>query len=131
MIRPRVLLADDHSAFLERTAALLEPQFEIVGTVADGAALVSEALRLRPDVIVVDITMPGLSGIDAAHRLRELASTARIVFLTIHSEEQFVEACTAEGALGYVVKSHMKAHLIPAVHAALIGAPYVSPLVPK
>ena len=131
MIRPRVLLADDHSAFLERTAALLKPQFEIVGTVADGIALVAEALRLSPDVIVADITMPGLSGIDAAHRLRELASTARIVFLTIHSEEQLVEACTAEGALGYVVKSHMKAHLIPAVHAALIGAAYVSPLVSK
>jgi DNA-binding NarL/FixJ family response regulator len=131
LIRPRVLLADDHSAFLERTAALLEPQFEIVGTVADGTALVSEALRLSPDVIVADITMPGLSGIDAAHRLRDLASTARIVFLTIHSEKQFVEACTAEGALGYVVKSHMRAHLIPAVHAALIGTPYVSPLVPK
>lgn len=130
MIRPRVLLADDHSAFLERTAALLEPQFEIVGTVADGTALVSEALRLSPDVIVADITMPGLSGIDAVHRLRKLASTARIVFLTVHSEEQFVEACTAEGALGYVVKANMKAHLIPAVHAALIGVAYVSPLSP-
>jgi DNA-binding NarL/FixJ family response regulator len=126
-----VLLADDHSAFLERTTALLNPQFEIVGAVADGATLISEALRLRPDVIVADISMPGLSGIDAAHRLRELASTARIVFLTIHSEPQFVEACTAEGGLGYVVKSQMRAHLIPAVYAALIGAAYVSPLVPK
>ena len=129
MIRPRVLLADDHSAFLERTAALLEPQFDIVGSVADGAALVSEALRLNPDVIVADITMPGLSGIDAAHRLRQLASTARIVFLTIHSEEQFVEACTAEGALGYVVKAHMKAHLIPAIQAALLGQSYICPFV--
>ena len=131
MIRPRVLLADDHSAFLERTAALLKPQFEIVGTVADGTALVSEALRLRPDVIVTDITMHGLTGIDAAHRLRQSASSARIVFLTIHSEEQFVEACRAEGALGYVVKTYMKAHLIPAIQAALTGAAYVSPLVSK
>ncbi len=131
MIRPRVLLADDHSAFLERTAALLKPQFEIVGTVADGAVLVSEALRLRPDVIVADITMHGLTGIDAAHRLRQSASSARIVFLTIHSEEQFVEACRAEGALGYVVKACMKAHLIPAIQAALTGAAYVSPLVPR
>ena len=131
MIRPRILLADDHSAFLEGTTALLKPQFDIVGTVADGAALVSEALRLRPDVIVADITMPGLSGIDAAHRLRQFAPSARIVFLTIHSEEQFVEACRAEGALGYVVKTHMKAHLIPAIHAALAGAAYISPLAPK
>lgn len=130
-MRPRILLADDHSAFLERTTALLEPQFEIVGAVEDGAALVSEALRLRPDVIVADITMPGLSGIDAAHRLRQFASSARIVFLTIHSEEQFIEACRAEGALGYVVKGHMNSHLIPAIQAALTGAAYVSPLVPK
>jgi DNA-binding NarL/FixJ family response regulator len=131
LIRPRILLADDHSAFLARTTALLTPHFEIVGTVEDGAALVSEALRLRPDVIVADITMPGLSGIDAAHRLRQRASSARIVFLTIHSEEQFVEACRAEGALGYVVKGHMNAHLIPAIQAALTGAAYVSPLAPR
>jgi DNA-binding NarL/FixJ family response regulator len=101
-----VLLADDHSAFLEHTAALLETQFEVVGAVGNGAALVSEALRLNPDVIVADITMPGLSGIDAAHRLRESASSVKIVFLTVHSEHQFLEACAAEGALGYVLKSH-------------------------
>jgi DNA-binding NarL/FixJ family response regulator len=131
LIRPRVLLADDHMDFLERTAALLRPQFDIVGTVADGAALVSESLRLSPDVIVADITMPGLSGIDCARRLRLFASSAKIVFLTIHSEEQFVDACRAEGALGYVVKSHMKIHLIPAIQAALTGAAYISPLLPK
>ncbi len=93
--------------------------------------MVSEFFRLSPDVIVADIAMPGLSGIDAARRLRKLTSSARIVFLTIHSEEQFVEACRAEGALGYVVKAHMKAHLIPAIQAALTGAAYISPLVPK
>jgi DNA-binding NarL/FixJ family response regulator len=93
-------------------------------------ALVSEALRLCPDVIVADITMPGLSGIDAAHRLRKLASSAKIVFLTIHSEEQFVQACMAEGASGYVIKTHMKAHLIPAIQAALIGQSYISPFIP-
>jgi DNA-binding NarL/FixJ family response regulator len=131
VIRPRILLADDHSALLEGITALLTPQFDIVGTVADGTTLVSEALRLRPDLIVADITMPGLSGIDAAHRLREFASSAKIVFLTIHSEEQFVQACIAEGALGYVVKGHMKAHLIPAIQAALIGESYVSPLIPR
>jgi DNA-binding NarL/FixJ family response regulator len=105
------------------------PQFDIVGTVANGTALVSEALRLCPDVIVADITIPGLSGIDAVHRLREFALSARVVFLTIHSEEQFVEACVAEGALGYVVKAHMKTHLIPAIEAALVGDTYISPLI--
>jgi DNA-binding NarL/FixJ family response regulator len=130
LIRPRILLADDHPALLEGITTLLKPQFDIVGKVADGVALVSEALRLCPDVIVADITMPGLSGIDAAHRLRELASPAKIVFLTIHSEEQFVQACMAEGASGYVIKTHMKAHLIPAIQAALTGQSYISPFIP-
>ena len=89
MIRPRVLLADDHPALVEATTALLKPLFDVVGTAADGATLVSEAIRLCPDVIVADITMPVLSGIDAAHRLRELALSAKIVFLTIHSDGQF------------------------------------------
>ena len=130
MIRPRILLADDHAALLEATTTLLEPQFDIVGTATDGAALVSEALRLSPDVIVADITMPVFSGIDAAHRLRESVLSAKIVFLTVHSEEQFMKACMAEGALGYVLKSQMKVHLIPAIRAALIGQTYVSPFVP-
>jgi len=130
LVRPRILLADDHAALLEATTTLLEPQFDIVGTATDGAALVSEALRLSPDVIVADITMPVFSGIDAVHRLRESVRSAKIVFLTVHSEEQFMKACMAEGALGYVLKSHMKAHLIPAIRAALIGQTYVSPFVP-
>jgi DNA-binding NarL/FixJ family response regulator len=131
LIRPRVLLADDHPALLEATTALLKRQFDVVGTATDGATLVSEALRLCPDVIVADITMPVLSGIDAAHRLRESAPSAKIVFLTVHSEEQFMKACMAEGALGYVLKSHMKAHLIPAIQAALGGKSYICPFVPR
>jgi DNA-binding NarL/FixJ family response regulator len=129
LFRPRVLLADDHPALLEATTALLKPQFDVVGTATNGAALVSEALRLCPDVIVADITMPVLSGIDAAHRLRKSTPSAKIVFLTIHSEEQFMKACMAEGALGYVLKSHMKAHLIPAIQAALVGESYICPFV--
>lgn len=131
MIRPRVLLADDHPALLEATTALLERQFDVVGTAADGATLVLEALRLRPDVVVADITMPVMNGIDAAHELRKFSLSAKIVFLTIHAEEQFVEACRAEGALGYVLKSHMKGHLIPAIQAALIGEPYICPFISK
>jgi DNA-binding NarL/FixJ family response regulator len=130
LIRPRVLLADDHPDLLEATTALLTPAFDIVGTAGDGAALVSEALRLCPDVIVADITMPILTGIEAAHRLHEVALSAKFVFLTIHSEEQFVEACVAEGGLGYVIKSHMRVHLIPAIRAALVGESYISPLFP-
>jgi DNA-binding NarL/FixJ family response regulator len=128
-MRPRIFLADDHPAVLKATTALLKAQFEIVGSATDGATLVSEVLRLRPDVIVADITMPILSGIDAAHRLRESAPLAKIVFLTVHSEQQFMEACMAEGALGYVLKAHMKAHLIPAIQAALIGRSYICPFI--
>jgi len=109
----------------------LKPQFDVVGTATDGATLVSEAVRLCPDVIVADITMPLLSGIDAAHQLRECAPSAKIVFLTIHSEEQFMTACIAEGALGYVLKSHMKTNLIPAIQAALLGQSYICPFLPK
>lgn len=127
MVRPRILLADDHDVLLEATTALLQPYFDIVGAVSNGAEMVSEALRLKPDVIVADITMPVLSGIDAASKLHESGCPAILVFLTIHSEEEFVKACIAEGALGYVLKSRMKAHLIPAIRAALAGQTYISP----
>jgi DNA-binding NarL/FixJ family response regulator len=116
---------------MEAAAELLKPQFDVVGTARDGVTLVSEALRLLPDVIVTDITMPVLSGIDAAHRLREYALSAKIVFLTFHSEEEFMTACMAEDALGYVLKSHMTAHLIPAIRAALVGQTYICPFVPR
>jgi DNA-binding NarL/FixJ family response regulator len=128
LIRPRVLSADDHAEFLEAEIALLRPHFELVGTARDGASLVSEAMRLNPDVVVVDITMPVLNGIDAVHKLIESGSTAKFVFLTINTGEEFVKACLTEGARGFVWKSRMKAHLIPAIYAALEDLPYISPL---
>jgi DNA-binding NarL/FixJ family response regulator len=128
--RPRVLVADNHPALLRATSAFLSTQFDVVGTAADGESLVSKTLSLRPDVIVADITLPVLSGIEAAHRLRGSAPSAKIVFLTIYSERQFVDACMAEGALGYVLKSHMRAHLIPAISAALAGQSYICPFAP-
>ncbi len=120
MIRPRVLLADDHSALLKGANGLLKPQLEVVENVTDGETLVLEVLRLRPDVIVTDINLSVLSGIDVFHELRESALGAKVVFLTIHSEQPFMEACMVEGALGYVLKSH----LIPAIQAVLAGRPY-------
>lgn len=118
--RPRVILADDHRAMLEAEIALLSPHFDVV---AAGAALVSEARRLHPDLIVTDITMPLLDGIDALHELRASGSTKIFVFLTIHAEREF-EACMEAGALGYVKKSDMQDHLVPAIHAAFAGRPY-------
>ncbi len=128
MIRPRVVLADDHSEFLEAEIALLRPYFELVGTAGDGVSLVSEVQRLKPDVAVVDIAMPGMTGIEAVHKLVQSGCNAKFVFLTVNPEEEFVEVCLAEGALGYVWKSRMKAHLIPAIYAVLDGLPYISPL---
>lgn len=125
--RPRILLADDHQALLQRVTALLQSTFEVVGAARTGREMISEALRLHPDVIVADISMPELSGIDAVRELRETGSTAKLVFLTIHSEDEFVSACLAEGALGYVVKGHMKTDLIPAINAALEGHSFISP----
>ena len=128
MLRPRVLLADDHAEFLKAEIALLQTHFELVGTASDGVALVSEAERLNPDVVVVDVTMPVMNGIDAVHKLKASGSKVKVVFLTINNGEEFVNACLAEGARGFVWKSRMKAHLIPAIYAVLEDRPYISPL---
>jgi DNA-binding NarL/FixJ family response regulator len=120
-------LADDHHEFLEAEISLLRPHFEIVGTASDGESLVSQVQRLSPDVVVVDIKMPVMSGIDAVRILIERGSAAKFVFLTVHTDEEFVKACLVAGARGYVWKSRMKAHLIPAIHAALENRPYISP----
>ena len=126
LIRPRILLADDHQVLLQRVVRLLRAAFEVVGTTDNGRQMIAEAMRLRPDVIVADISMPDLSGIEAARQLRRMGSTARIVFLTVHAEDEFVSACLGEGALGYVIKAHMKTDLIPAINAALCGQSFIS-----
>jgi DNA-binding NarL/FixJ family response regulator len=126
LIRPRILLADDHLAMLEAEIALLSPYFDVVGTAADGAALVAKAYSLNPEVIVTDISMPVLNGIDAVHKLRESGSRAKFVFLTIHSDQEFVDGCMGAGAFGYVQKRHIRHQLVPAIQAALAGQFYVS-----
>jgi DNA-binding NarL/FixJ family response regulator len=127
LARPRILLADDHHPLLKRVESLLQPLFEVVGIVHDGRALVSEAQRLQPDVIVLDITMPLLTGIEAARELHKAGSRAKLVFLTIHQDPAFVRVCCAEGGLGYVTKSRLVTDLIPAIHEALSDHTFVSP----
>jgi DNA-binding NarL/FixJ family response regulator len=129
--RPRILLADDHGPIIERVKALLQKDFEIVGNVGTGSDLVSEADRLRPDVIVLDVSMPGLTGIEAAHKLRLGGSRSKFVFLTVHERVEFVHACLAEGALGYVVKSRISMDLVPAIIDALAGRRFISPSVSR
>jgi DNA-binding NarL/FixJ family response regulator len=126
-----VLLADDHRPILDHVMSLLRFQFEVVGMVNDGRALVDEAQRLRPDVIVLDIIMPILTGIEAARELRGAGSESKLVFLTVHQDSRFVRECLAEGALGYVTKSRMITDLIPAIKEALSNHRFVSPSVPR
>jgi len=121
-----VLLADDNRLLVERVVELLSSWFDVVGTAHDGQDLVAKALRLTPDVIVADITMPILTGIEAMHQLRNAGSESKFVFLTIHNENEFMEACLAEGAVGYVLKTHMKDDLIPAIKAAVAGRKFIS-----
>lgn|SRR5215469_1666421 len=128
MERARAFLADDHSDFLKAEALLLEPHFELVGTACNGASLVTEAQRLKPDVIILDISMPVMNGIEAMQKLTQCGSTAKVVFLTVETGEQFVDACLAEGAQGYVWKPLMHSHLVPAILAVLNSQRYVSPL---
>lgn len=131
MHRPRILLADDHSVVIARVLALLKSGFEVVGTATNGRDLLAEAERLQPDVIVLDISMPILTGIEAAHELHEAGSAVKLVFLTVHEEGAFVRACLAEGGLGYVKKSRLATDLIPAINEALSGRCFISPSVPR
>jgi DNA-binding NarL/FixJ family response regulator len=129
--RPRIIVADDHDVMLDTVSALLQPDFEVVGTANNGGDLIREALRLRPDVIVLDITMPVLNGIEAAHKMREAGLTAKLVFLTVHEQSSFVNACFDEGALGYVTKSRLRMDLIPAIRDAISGHHFISPAPPR
>jgi DNA-binding NarL/FixJ family response regulator len=123
----RVLLADDHPHVLEKVTQLLEPGYEIVGTASDGESLVNAAGRLKPEVIVIDISMPILDGIQAANRLKEEGCNSKIVFLTVHGDPDYVRACLATGAFGYVVKARMSTDLPRAVKEALGGRIFISP----
>jgi CheY-like chemotaxis protein len=124
----RILLADDHRPFLNIVEGLLLSVCEIVGRVPDGQSLIEAAVRLNPDVILTDISMPILNGIDASQQLSDSGCTAKIIFLTAHSDTDFVDACLATGALGFVTKSRMIIDLLPAVEDALAGRVFVSPV---
>ena len=127
MARARILLADDHKEIRDRAVRLLEPEFEVVGAVSDGNALVRVYAQLKPDVCIIDISMPYLNGIEAAIKLRENGSEARIVFLTVNEDSDFVRAALKTGALGYVVKSRMATDLCLAINGAIRGDLFVSP----
>jgi DNA-binding NarL/FixJ family response regulator len=125
--RTRILVADDHPAVLERMAEMLAAKYEVVGEARDGKSLLELAEQLHPDVLVIDISMPALSGIEAAQQLKQKGTKAIIVFLTVHDDPDFVRAALAAGATGYVTKSRMATDLLPAVEEALAGRRFISP----
>jgi DNA-binding NarL/FixJ family response regulator len=127
VVRARILLADDHKAMRERVVHLLEDEFEILGAFEDGLAMVDAAERLKPDLCLLDISMPFLNGIEVANELRQDGSTAKIIFLTIHEDPDFVQAALNTGASGYVVKSRIASDLVAAVRQVLAGHKFVSP----
>ena len=129
-MRVRVLLADDHRAMLDTVKRLLKYQFEIVGATTDGQAVLDAAAELKPDVVVLDISMPVLNGLEAAQRLKQAGSEAKIVFLTVLDDPDFAREALASGALGYVDKSSVATDLAFAINEALAGRAFVSPSIP-
>jgi DNA-binding NarL/FixJ family response regulator len=123
----RILLADDHEHLLEKVRQILDSKYDIVGTVSDGQSLVDAVAQLNPDVLVVDITMPIVNGIEAANKLKEDGCKSKIIFLTVHSDSDYVRACLATGAFGYVVKARMSGDLPRAIDEALAGRIFISP----
>src|SRR5688572_14114451 len=129
MSRPRLLLADDHTMFSQGLQSLLEDEFDLVGAVADGEALVEATLRLKPDVIIVDISMPVLNGFDAVRKLKKLGVKVKIIFLTMHADDRLLAEAFRCGGSGYVLKQSAGEELIAGIRQVLQGKRYVTPLI--
>jgi len=128
-MRPKVLLADDHAIIAEGLARLIGDVADLVGQVNDGLRLVEEVRRLRPDIVVADITMPGMSGIDAMRRLKAEKSEARFIFLTIHTEARLAAEAMRSGASAYLLKQAAGDELFDAIQAVAQGRTYLTPLI--
>ncbi len=126
-MRPRVLLADDHTLLLEAFEKLLEPEYAVVGTVSDGRALLDMAAELKPDVIVLDIAMPLLNGLDAARQLKKTMPAIKLVFLTMSENPDLAHEAFRIGASGYLLKTSAFSELSQAIREALCGRSYVTP----
>jgi DNA-binding NarL/FixJ family response regulator len=123
----RVILADDHPLTLEGVRALIEPHVQNVATVTNGRALLEAALRLKPDLIILDIAMPLLNGIDAAIQIRKELPSVKLLFLTMHTSRAHLEAALGAGATGYVLKTSAREELLNAMRSVLSGRIYVTP----
>ena len=129
MNRVRLLLADDHTMFAQGMQSLLADEFELLGTVSNGEALLEAARSLRPEVIIVDISMPRLNGFDAVRRIRAEGNDAKVIFLTMHDDDALVSEAFRCGASGYVLKQAAGEELVTAIREVVQGNSYVTPLV--
>ncbi len=127
MKRARILLADDHALMLDGLSSLLKPTYTVVGAVENGKALVDAALRLRPELVIMDITMPVLSGIDAAREIRKQLPQVKLLFVTMHTTPTYLRAALDAGADGFAVKSSGRSEILAAVESVLAGNRYIAP----
>jgi DNA-binding NarL/FixJ family response regulator len=127
-MRPtRILLADDHPLIVEGFRNLLESQYEIVGAVTDGKALLEQAANLKPDLILLDITLPQLNGIDAARRIRKILPHTKLLFVTMHVNPAYLNEGLNAGGTGYVLKSSAREEILEAIETVLLGQVYITP----
>jgi DNA-binding NarL/FixJ family response regulator len=131
MKKPKVLLADDHSLVLEGFRRILEDECEIVGTVEDGRALLESAARLKPHVVLLDISMPLLNGIDATRQLKKALPDVKVIFVTMHADPAYLNEAFKAGASGYLLKRSAGSELAQAIHSVLEGNYFVTPLLTK
>jgi DNA-binding NarL/FixJ family response regulator len=131
MAQPRLILADDHTMVVEALKHLLEPEFDIIATVSDGRALVKSAAELKPDVVVVDIGMPLLNGLDAGQQLKAACPDIKVIYLTQHRDARYVAEAFKRHASGFLPKSSAASELTIAIREALQGRSYLSPLIAK
>lgn len=131
MKRPRILLADDHTLVLEGLRKILEGEYHVVGAAEDGRTLVDEAKRLEPDLIVMDISMPKLNGLEAARHIKKLMPATKLIFLTMHGDPTYAQEAFRIGASGYLLKRSAAKELTQAIEAALKDQCFVTPAIAK
>jgi DNA-binding NarL/FixJ family response regulator len=131
MRKPRILLADDHTFVLEGFRRILEDHYELVGTTGDGRALLAAAKTVQPDIVILDISMPLLNGIDATAQLKKICPTTKIIIVTMHADTEYVRSAFEAGASAYVLKGSAVDELEQAIQAVLGGHSYITPLITK
>jgi DNA-binding NarL/FixJ family response regulator len=130
-MNPRILLADNHALVLEAISRMLRPRFTVVGTAANGREVVAATRRLQPDVVVMDVSMPVLNGLDAGRQIKKLRPETKLVYLTVHGDPEIAAEALNLGASGFVLKTSAASELFQAVDQALSGAIYITPLVSR